>query len=870
MNAVASSRPSPRPHRRTGRVLACAALAGLGVLPSFSAEQSPGETELSHEQLAVEFMKLSTANYRQELDAMNAEYASRGKEDLPSLGELFLSGTGLRRSHTLTVAVSRMARARQIEDLGKPETDDNKCRFYLTSVRFQGGVDDPDAPPRRRLSADKLTAEALDLHLGERLVISGKWVAVTEKLYTVPVTIPGHEPSTRKLWGDTLVSGLSGSHTDIRCRFSESVHLSISGGLYLANPRLVAGKTPGRASVTLKASNLFEGMDEGKKDMHGNWTRMPKAKIAAEKKFGTRTYQVYRVEQAGLFGEDEGFEYAKIPAVLLRTSESGKKEPLLAPAPMAVYFARANPAVRTHTAIGRVLGIVVTDGKKTEVRGLRSSSLARPVVVSGRTFDLRPAANAHYVGGEGTTTFYVKVGTPAHGRVLQTRRYKLTAAALSMTITPEPRDGCQLIAGQKYTVQLSKWQGAPKGEEMRVHWKELSLPGGVQVGGSWGSTTRSFVSRLAFAHDALGAWKAADFKLQRPVRRVRFRPSAELLLRDNRRLPIECPRKLELFRPGLTRVQLFARRPGEEWQKAPAQIDLFTSSTGARGEVEFSANLTFADGSVVKHVAPGSLGWAHLRMSGAFRLFQEVTGSEWTRYTVNLAPMTGAEATFSLYVNPLAASKGVLLENPNSPPTAPPVRVTLNRLMLTSETIPDRQMVRHRLMALGPGKMSNCHATWSTRSSDGARTRGVGTGFVRSGAGQAVATLDSPLVRGASAWSLTHVTVLDSSGNVLAVLKGGAQVEAKLQMRLDFPRTATGDQKLIVRALIDGLPLDLAKRSHCRWSVTPAVGAFASARTPIAVSNLGRAVSIAVLEFDPSKTQVGMKPKIAADLVLGD
>jgi hypothetical protein len=153
---------------------------------------------------------------------------------------------------------------------------------------------------------------------------------------------------------------------------------------------------------------------------------------------------------------------------------------------------------------------------------------------------------------------------------------------------------------------------------------------------------------------------------------------------------------------------------------------------------------------------------------------------------------------------------------------------------------------------------------------DRTRSGGVGTPFVRSGDGQAVATLDVPITGTPSAHRVTEVAALDTKGKVLAIVRGAAQVDASIRVYLDFPSTATGDQSLVIRAMIEGLPLDLASRAHCRWSVSPDVGTFASLRTPISVSNLGRAASIAVLKLDPHKTQVGMKPKIAVDLVLGD
>lgn len=821
----------------------CAALT-LAASALLGAEGRKAAPELPPELRGPRFMGRSLANYMKELDDLMAAYKARGGE-LPSLHERFLSGKGLRRPRTITISVTQGLGPDELEANREPRKGDWKIYLRTASFKTLGSA----------LAIDDLSADVLNTVTSVPVVLSGGWVAIRKVERTTK--------DGKKLSGDEIARFGCGSAIDIRAAMPESVDLRLPSGLVLSSGQTrIEAEKPGHHEVTIVGRNVFEGLDGGLRDKDGQWIKLPKAKIASEKVLGKRTVVARLVSKVGLIGEDLGD-----PA---RT-------------PMATFFERANPMNRAQAKIYRPAGIIVSDGREETVKPLPwRRNCATPKIISGSTFAIRPGMQASYVGGTGPTRFRVELGTGAHTRRATSPDYTISANDVYLKITPEPTRGYQIVAGQSYKAQIVAGGGFAW-RRLKVRWHPVlyasnrgrgsrGTPRDVQAQGAWGTTTSAPTTQLAFGRDVLGTWSEADFQPGTPQRRLCPILSADLLDDDgNQILTLTSPVRLEVIRPPLKAVQLMARRPGDEWQTTPAQIDLFSSETGVNSEIEIRAALTFADGTVVQNAHPNRLRWGSLRIDGDAGLFRSNDEANLARYTAVCSSLKGGKASFRLYVHPMAVGRGPLAAFADKPPAAAPVSVTVNRLMLSEQRAADKQCQRYRLMVFGPVKMGGYKAKWAIQMTHPTSTKATLTkGFVSSGSAGSESAVDIALAGAAPSGYVAQVMLVDPRGNPVAVLHGTAGVEVRPQVRLEFPRTVTSKQQLIVKALIQGLPLDLANRSYCRWSVSPDVGRFASPKTRISSGSSGRAESTAVLVLDPRRAPPGTKPTITAELVLAD
>lgn len=621
----------------------------------------------------------------------------------------------------------------------------------------------------------------------------------------------------------------------------------------------VFGVDPGVHEIYAIGHNVYESTTE----------KCPRrVKLDSQVRFHIAWINVFRAVRIGLRGVDMGQDKRRLSLVhLVRAGQS--------------------TAGRCVMSIEPMVELKCGGGKHVQRLGMDK---LRVEVLSGSTFRIQAEhgrIGAHYGGGVGETKFRLETVSSGDHR-LRSKVYTLAANELSMVVAPEPAVTA-LSAGTAYEVKVVA-KGPGDMEDYKVHWHPLETGRGkalgCQVAGDWGkfgsfrkqnAQTHVASTRLLVDPQSLKSWLDYDLKLLlsslRPCRdgeSVKIEADVRPTWREHGGIALGLRSFLSLVPPPITGIQLFARRRsdvGRPWLPAPASFDLFMPSREAVRTVEFHYRVQFDDGTVVDRVLPGFCSAIACRMARAVGFSLDKGKLTWSSHATGGMSKTQIHAVIR---NDGAYSWSRLVLKPGVEElTTQTVEATGNRAVLTSKA--ETGNVEYQLFAFGPADMSQYRARWNLKILNPRTANPTLTkNFLPTGKGAFMSTTDMGIQHGVANGFMKEVAIVPSTGNPVCEIGGGPDLNIGSSLRMYVAEKAPTGSRMIIVAEARHLHFDLLSRLRCRCSVSPAVGAFESSETLLTPMGGGVYRSTGMLKLRKSPKDIGSRPKVDVELVMGD
>ena len=325
---------------------------------------------------------------------------------------------------------------------------------------------------------------------------------------------------------------------------------------------------------------------------------------------------------------------------------------------------------------------------------------------------------------------------------------------------------------------------------------------------------------------------------------------------------------LEMGPPAMQSFALEGSIYESGWRNAPCQIDLFTADRNSlTPRVDFRYGAAFANGIAVTGIEPPRVRWASLKADPP-NVLRAIGADAFGCQNTRREPAS-VEIHARADGPQLARNTAVTFEGESTEILSPVCTVTVNRLTLDSVREGDKLV--YRLFSFGAADMSQYRARWNVRLlNPRAADSAISRKFRKVGAERALSTQTMGFTNDIADGYVQSVQVLNADGTVVADLDAGAALNDTVEVTLYVPEKAPPNSRVMALVHVRNLPPELAARTTCRWTVTPAVGRFEKNDTPLVPDPNGLFRSTTFLRVANSANLAGQRPGVHVDLVMGD